>query len=107
VTPTPTPRWPYDPLLAAAVRRLDTDAPSDGDVAELLHATRDSVRKYRVRGLPPLVADQWAIRLGLHPMVLWPAEYAAWIPEEPRARRARARAERRRRQRDRELAPLT
>lgn len=45
-------------------------------VAELLGCSRSRLISYKTDGVPFARADEMACHLGLHPMLLWPEEYA-------------------------------
>lgn len=57
-------RWPLKPLLDAT--RLTIRS-----LAAELGMARDAVAIAGRRGLSDVQADEWAIRLGLHPVVVW------------------------------------
>jgi hypothetical protein len=56
--------WPLQPLLDAS--RLTA-----GDLAAELRLSGTTVRNAARRGLNDRQADEWAIRLGLHPLLVW------------------------------------
>jgi hypothetical protein len=58
-------RWPAEPVFAAAGGSRRT-------VMALLHVSAEEVARVEREGLSDRQADQWAVRLGLHPSMLWP-----------------------------------
>ena len=52
---------------------------SDVDIARRYNIPRTSLHVGRKRGLTPDMADRWAVRVGLHPSLLWP-EYFDDVP---------------------------
>lgn len=46
--------------------------PSHGDIARALGVNRATVLRAVHHGLSPLQADRYAVRLGFHPLELWP-----------------------------------
>lgn len=64
--------------MTARLRRLPTaplyevtKAQSHNQLAELLGVGRGAVAAASRRGLTVWKADEWAVRLGLHPMTVW------------------------------------
>lgn len=57
-------RWPLRPLL-------DTAGVTLAELALELGTTRDVVDAAARRGLSDFQADEWAIRVGFHPLLVW------------------------------------
>lgn len=75
-------RLPVEPLFRVA-RSVDTRTPNmerDNTVstlAELLHLSSRTVRRWKEAGVPVEAADRVAVALGLHPSAVWPVEWWA------------------------------
>lgn len=68
-------RWPAAPLIAHAVnetRRHHDDGATICDLAHRLGVTRRTVQRWRTTGLTDVSADHAAVRLGAHPLEIWP-----------------------------------
>lgn len=64
-------RYPLAPLARAA--RLDPHTPDlTAQLAERLHLTDRTIRRYNTHGLTALQADRAAITIGTHPTLIWP-----------------------------------
>lgn len=62
--PTTQRRYPYDPL-ARFLAKTQTE------MAAEIGVTRETVHRWKVTGVPEYAADALAIRLGLHPSIIW------------------------------------
>ena len=67
--------WPLQPLL-------DVCRISAGSVGHHLGVGRNQLARALERGLTDRQADEWAIRLGVHPMTVWGW---AWVDDADRA----------------------
>jgi len=81
--------WPLQPLL-------DANGLTRAALARRLGVSGSTVMAAGERGLTDFQADEWAIRLGIHPLMVWGW---AWIEEAGAARPAYARVADRLRQR--------
>lgn len=75
------PRFPVEPLAAAAGITLGEYAgahsrPGNEIIAELVGVKPRWARQLRHRGLTEAQADRAATALGLHPLAIWPTEWA-------------------------------
>lgn len=75
-------RYPDGRRIDRPPCRIDTEGlglPTETEMALRLGVNRQSIRKYRARGLGPWTADRCATRLGFHPVEVWP-DFADWVP---------------------------
>lgn len=75
-----TGRFSFEPL-ADLVARMEADREPCGDnvvaIARVLGRKRYQVYRWRRDGLSSRVADELATRVGLHPEIVWPGEWAS------------------------------
>jgi hypothetical protein len=64
-------RFPYAPLDRLVVQRSGADAPMSV-VAELFGVSTRTLLRWKKNGLLFPAADRAAVRLGLHPSLVWP-----------------------------------
>jgi len=57
------PRWPVQPLL---------DVLGSRPVCATLHCSGEEIERAKREGVADFTADRWALRAGVHPVVIWP-----------------------------------
>ena len=63
----PSPRWPLEPLMAV------TGTHTPMELARVLEVNSSQVHHWKKGGgVPDRSADRMAVRLGLHPLNVWP-----------------------------------
>lgn len=79
-------RWPLEPLFDL-VRNPDGSRCSQSELAERIGVPQQTISKWNQRGgVPDYIADTIAVRVKLHPWVVWGdawMEYGLTIPDEP------------------------
>ena len=50
-------------------------------LADLTGINRRTIQRWPERGLRPFDADQVACALGMHPIEIWPTEWADWLED--------------------------
>lgn len=61
-----------DPYTVTPPAQIVGQLSLDLTLAERLGISRAQVQKARIEGLTELQADEWAIALGYHPLLIWP-----------------------------------
>lgn len=61
-----------EPLVGLLERRHSRVVWTDAEIARHLNISRETLRRWRVLGVPTYDADVAAIGLGVHPCRLWP-----------------------------------
>lgn len=61
----PIPKLPLEPLLEAARMRNYVQ------LANALGMHHDTIKHYALTGVSVYAADRWAVRLGMHPGMVW------------------------------------
>lgn len=77
--------FPAAPLYAFVPPGNQSHGHNNVALAAALDLPIKTVRQWQFRGLCTLHADQVAVRLGLHPSIIWPDWFAS-VADEPRCR---------------------
>jgi len=73
--------FPFAPIVELIVGRWDDDGQIPATRIGLrLGVTREQVHRWRYKGLGIDQADALAVRLGLHPVEIWPDWYRVTVP---------------------------
>ena len=66
------PKWPLDPLYKAAALRGDDESGGIENLSKVLGVNRRTITRWAMSGIPDKAADHAAIKLGRHPVNIWP-----------------------------------
>lgn len=78
-------RLPFAPLERLVILARDGERLTDDRLAELFGMNRRNLYRWREAGIPRVMADRLAPRVGFHPLEVWGEEWdAVWV-RPPRA----------------------
>lgn len=72
--PARQPRFPLAPLMRMA--RVETH----NELGAIVRLDRKRIVRYAGTGIPLLVADEMACRVGVHPSAVWPTWFEIEVP---------------------------